>query len=66
MPELCEWNPVADEPAVLDGKQHIGCANEATLSVGRVHNWHLCSSCADLPKFKRMTKRTPLRNNPGK
>jgi hypothetical protein len=59
-PELCEWAPKFNEPAKIDAGMHLGCQNEATLSVGRGKNWHLCASCAELPRFKRMTARTPL------
>lgn len=54
--ELCEWWPDRDEPAV-PGE---GCADEATLSVGVSKNWHLCDSCADLPRFRRMSRRGRL------
>lgn len=58
MPELCEWNPRRDCAALVGD----GCQNEATLSVGRgKDNWHLCESCANLPRFARKKHRVPLR-----
>lgn len=64
MGELCEWNPATNEPALFGDGEHIGCCNEATISVGRVKNWHLCSSCAELPHFRRMTVRVPIQRKP--
>lgn len=61
MSELCEWNPRTNRPATFENGQHTGCQNEATMSVGMVSNWHLCTSCAELPPFRRMTARVPLR-----
>jgi hypothetical protein len=61
MTELCEWNPGANKPATIENGQHTGCQNEATLSVGKASNWHLCSSCAQLPPFRRLTARQHLR-----
>ena len=34
------------------GQPHIGCHNEATVSTTSGH-WHLCESCAQLPRFNR-------------
>jgi len=35
---------------------------EATISVGTgKNNWHLCASCAALPRFKRLRRRVPLK-----
>ena len=56
----CEWNPERNEPAQeyrrVDGSiLHLGCNNEAELSVGANGQWHLCRSCAALPRFKRFT-----------
>jgi hypothetical protein len=63
--ELCEWNPLRDEPAAeqrLNGETlRWGCDNLATLSVGLSNNWHLCESCAALPRFMRLRRREPLR-----
>lgn len=61
--ELCEWDPernqLALEATCRDGRLRLGCPNEATVSVG--HNgiwlWHLCKSCAALPRFKRFKVR---------
>lgn len=58
MAERCDWNPEANEPAIIDGP---GCQNTAELSVGANGDWHLCPSCADLPAFKKYRARTPLR-----
>lgn len=66
--ELCDWDPTYGVPAEqelnLDGsvKAHHGCTNVATVSVGGRQNWHLCESCAALPRFRRFTKRVPLRS----
>lgn len=58
--ELCEWWPEKGEPAT--GVPGEGCTNEATLSIGASAktNYHLCDSCADLPKFRRMARRGRL------
>lgn len=62
MTELCEWNPKFNEPAKVDAGLHLGCQNETVLSVGRgKNNWHLCASCAALPRFARLKVRTPLK-----
>lgn len=65
---LCEWNPERDEPAVTLNEhsffgptEHQGCPNEATVSIGRNGRWHLCESCAVLPRFERFRVRKPLR-----
>lgn len=52
--EQCEWWPEKAGPA-LAGEG--GCSNSATLTVGSAGTWHLCTSCADLPRFKRMKRR---------
>ncbi len=57
--EMCEWWPEKDRPATGAGDE--GCRNESTVSVGKATNWHLCDSCAALPRFKRLTARVPLR-----
>lgn len=54
--ENCEWNPVEDRAATNEDKPH----GPATWSVGNMHNWHLCDTCAALPRFRRMTRRRPL------
>jgi len=63
----CEWNPEANESAcaTYDSnnyvENHYGCQNEATIMVGANGQWHLCESCAKLPKFKRFRVRKPLK-----
>lgn len=61
MIELCEWWPVGDRSAT--GRPGERCPNPATLSVGTKNNWHVCDSCAALPRFKRLRRRVPLRRN---
>jgi hypothetical protein len=68
--ELCEWNPQANAPAteVREGNKVLersGCPNEAILSVGLKENWHLCRSCAALPRFNRPLRRVELILAPG-
>lgn len=61
----CEWNPEEDKPAECHltnpEESHIGCKNEATIAVGANGQWHLCESCAKLPRFKRFRVRIPLK-----
>ncbi len=52
--ELCDWWPERDGAAVAG---EGGCGSAATVSVGATENWHLCGSCAVLPRFKRMKRR---------
>jgi hypothetical protein len=60
--ERCEWDPEHNMPARdLTGRYFSGCTNEATQSVGRAENWHLCDSCAALPRFKKFRYRVRLR-----
>jgi hypothetical protein len=57
---ICEWNPAKNKPArYLKGYTGPtdGCQNEATVCVGSNGQWHLCSECAKLPKFKRFKKK---------
>jgi len=56
----CEWDPMLGEPA----KVGRGCPNKAALSVGAHGEWHLCRSCAALPRFKRYKVRKPLPGDP--
>lgn len=56
--ELCEWWPDGDGPAT--GRDGEYCPNEAVWSVGRAENWHLCESCAALPRFKPLRRRIHL------
>ena len=56
-PSRCEWDPANNRPAGGDDQ----CPNTATLGVGTGrNNWHLCESCAVLPRFKRLRRRDPL------
>lgn len=55
--EGCEWNPLAGEPAYETDEHHK--TSFATWSIGEgKNNIHLCESCAALPRFKRLRKRT--------
>jgi len=56
----CEWAPIADR-ASFGGDDAYACPNQAELSVGSDGRWHLCSSCAALPRFSRFRSRKPLR-----
>lgn len=56
MTELCEWNPEAGRGS-YEGE---GCPNPAAVSVGHQGSWHLCDSCAALPRFKRYKVRRRL------
>lgn len=59
----CEWNPKASVAAIeppADGD----CPNVATVSLGN-GEWHLCASCAGLPRFRRFRRRRPLRGQLG-
>lgn len=62
---LCEWDPDADAPASsLDGGvDYIGCGNPATVSLGTDGRWHLCDSCAALPRFNRFRARRALQGD---
>ena len=59
--ERCEWAPGRDQAASVPevpGDCHAG----AKLSVGKdPDNWHLCESCAALPRFARKRHRVPLK-----
>lgn len=57
---LCEWDPVRNEPAVAVDVIARGCRNKATLRLGGNGDWHLCSNCAELPRFNKYTVRVPL------
>lgn len=55
-PDGCEWFPAEDRPARMDDVPHA----VATVSVGANGAWHLCASCAALPRFKRFRVRKQL------
>lgn len=68
--EYCEWNPERGTPATMertDGTRspwvRHGCPQEATVSLGRGGNWHLCETCATLPAFRRYRVRKALKTN---
>jgi hypothetical protein len=50
---VCEWDPEENAPG------YVGDAHNAPADVvvGSNGEWHLCSSCAALPRFKRYRKR---------
>lgn len=48
----CEWNPKHDR-LKYSGES---CFNEIRFNVGTTLNYHLCSSCAYLPQFKKHKK----------
>lgn len=55
---LCEWDPAAHSAAELqmirDGlAEPVGCLNEAVIALGHKGEWHLCATCAELPRFRR-------------
>lgn len=50
----CEWDPDLKKPA----RAESGCKRSAVFGVGTGrNNFHLCESCAALPRFKRFKKR---------
>lgn len=57
----CEWDPDKGKAAFVGE----GCMKPATTVVGRGKNWHLCDSCAALPRFARYKVRVPLRGRQG-
>jgi hypothetical protein len=59
MTSVCEWNPKTNQPATLEDEFH----DMAALVVGAFENWHLCTSCAALPRFKRFSKRRLTAND---
>lgn len=56
----CEWNPARNAPST-DPPSEGDCPNEATVSVGRADTYHLCESCAALPRFARRKVRQALK-----
>lgn len=61
--ELCEWNPVLQEPAE-NPRRPTDCPNMAELSVGAEGQWHLCRRCAGLPVFRRFRIRKTIYSRP--
>jgi len=59
--EHCEWDPENNEPARFDDGVDTGCKNEATVSVGAAGQWHLCATCAALPRFNAFRARRPIK-----
>jgi hypothetical protein len=55
--ERCEWNPTRNR---LTWSNENDCPNRATVCLGHNPSYHLCDSCASLPRFKRYRKRTSL------
>lgn len=53
----CEWDPDKEEAALTTTPSHA----EATVSVGKNGDWHLCASCAARPFFKKFKVRRALR-----
>lgn len=58
----CDWNPVVNRPALLG--EPTACPKRATVVVreaieGGSDYWHLCRSCAGLPRFRAL-KQKPL------
>jgi hypothetical protein len=51
----CEWNPKRN--AAANAGDPDACPNEVEWSVGSNGEWHLCASCAALPRFKRYKTR---------
>lgn len=55
-PDPCEWHPSENRPAQTGDASHA----DATVSVGSDGEFHLCASCAALPRFARFKVRRPL------
>jgi len=61
MGERCEWDPARDEAADFES----GCPHEAVYGVGpRGRGLHLCPSCLELPRFRRVRGRARLLHVP--
>lgn len=58
-PGLCEWDQIANSPAMSFRDRYIGCGNEATINAGSTGNgnFHVCESCSNLKRFARLKKR---------
>jgi hypothetical protein len=52
----CEWNPTAGRAALSGDPSH----GEAIVCVGAKGLWHLCATCAALPRFNIYRTRKPL------
>jgi hypothetical protein len=53
---LCEWDPYND----CEATEKEGCKNVAAFCVGGKGQYQVCSSCINLPRFKRFKVRKPL------
>ena len=56
----CEWNPERNRSAFVGEQGHA----EATVICGADGAYHLCASCAALPRFARFKKRPLTRRVP--
>ena len=54
---VCEWNPELMRPATEGDAWHA----DATMSIGREDNIHVCDDCAKLPVFKLRRYRVRLK-----
>ena len=57
----CEWDPAENRPAQSVDASHA----EAAVFVGSRGEWHLCESCAALPRFAKYRKRVALKRAKG-
>lgn len=55
--EECEWDPTRGEPALAREPSHAW----SEVSLGAKGEWHVCRSCAALPRFKRFRVRKDLK-----
>lgn len=53
---LCEWDPDRGGPALTwpCSGLRTGCSNEAVVALGHNGAWHVCATCAELPRFRRL------------
>lgn len=52
-----EWDPGRNRPAT-EIRPHgctvrDGCEHQAVVRLGAKGDWHLCATCAELPRFRR-------------
>ena len=57
--DKCEWNPTLS-CAASEPERFTDCQNDAVISLGQTGAWHLCESCAALPRFARYRKRSRI------